>query len=102
MQKYKVEILTPALLDIDKIADYHIQMVGPMSAEKITNRLLEMIEILRLYPLSGVEHPDGFLREHGYRKLICDDYVCIYRLVSDIVYIYRIVHGMTDYPKLFR
>ena len=30
MPKFKVEILTPALNDIDKIADYHLMMVGPV------------------------------------------------------------------------
>ena len=102
MHKYKVEFLTPALLDIDKIADYHLQMVGPKSAEKITNKLLDATELLQQFPLSGMEHPDNFLHERGYRKLICGDYVCVYRLISDIVYIYRVVHSASDYPKLFR
>jgi hypothetical protein len=36
MPEAKVVILTPALNDIDRIADYHLLAVGPISAEKIT------------------------------------------------------------------
>lgn len=52
MPNYEVEILTPALNDIDKIADYHLMMVGPVSAQKITDKILSTIEIL-------VEYPEG-------------------------------------------
>ena len=46
MQKFKVEILSLALMDIEKIADYHLQMVGPKSAQRITDKLLDSIEKL--------------------------------------------------------
>ena len=41
MSEYKIELLTPAFKDIEKIAEYHLRMAGPGSAEKITNKLLE-------------------------------------------------------------
>lgn len=102
MHEDKVKILTPALNDIDRIADYHLIAVGPVSAEKITDKLLESIEKLSEYPLMGTEHSDPVLQKKGYRKLVCGEYICAYRLIDDTVYIYRIVHGSTDYPKLFR
>ena len=102
MPKYKVEILTPALNDIDKIADYHLIMVGPVSAQKITDKILSTIEILVEYPEAGSEHPDIFLSKQGYRKIISGDYVCIYKVIEEVVYIYRVVHGAMDYPKLLR
>ena len=63
MPKAKVEILTPALNDIDRIADYHLLAVGPVSAEKITDKLLDSIEKLVEYPLLGAEHSDPVLQE---------------------------------------
>lgn len=102
MQKFKVEILTSALLDIEKIADYHLQRVGPKSAQRITDKLLDAIENLENYPLCGAEHPDEFLQKQGFRKLICDEYVCIYKLIADTVFVYRIVHGSTEYPRLLK
>ena len=102
MPKTKVEILTPALNDIDRIADYYLLAVGPISAEKITDKLLDGMEKLGEYPLLGAEHSDPVLQEKGYRKLICGEYICVYRLIDDTVYIYRVVHGATDYPKLLK
>ncbi|KUO68676.1 MAG: hypothetical protein APF77_14825 [Clostridia bacterium BRH_c25] len=102
MPKVKVEILTPALNDIDQIADYHLLAVGPISAEKITDKLLDSIEKFGEYPLMGTEHSDSVLQKKGYRKLVCGEYICVYRLIDDTIYVYRVVHGATDYPKLFR
>lgn len=102
MPKTKVEILTPALNDIDRIADYYLLAVGPISAEKITDKLLDGMEKLGEYPLLGAEHSDPVLQEKGYRKLICGEYICVYRLIDDTVYIYRVVHGATDYLKLLK
>ena len=97
-----VVILTPASNDIDQIADYHLMMVGSHSTEKITDRLLNTILMLEEHPLAGSEHSDDVLQKQGYRKLICGDYVCVYKVIGDTVYIYRIVHGAMDYPKLFK
>ena len=102
MPKAKVEILTPALNDIDRIADYHLLAVGPISAEKITDMLLDSIEKLGEYTLMGTEHSDSVLQKKGYRKLVCGEYICVYQLIDDTIYVYRVVHGTTDYPKLFR
>jgi hypothetical protein len=30
------------------------------------------------------------------------NYLCIYRLLSDTVYVYHIADGRTDYPKLMQ
>ena len=97
MPKAEVEILTPALNDIDRIADYHLLAVGPISAEKITDKLLDSIEKLGEFPLMGTEHSDHVLQEKGYRKLVCGEYICVYRLIDETIYVYRVVHGTTDY-----
>ncbi|KLU59363.1 plasmid stabilization system protein [Peptococcaceae bacterium CEB3] len=102
MPKARVKILAPAFNDIDRIADYHLLAVGPISAEKITGKLLDSIEKLGEYPLLGPEHSDSVLQNKGYRKLVCGEYICVYRLIDDTVYVYRVIHGTTDYPKLFR
>jgi toxin ParE1/3/4 len=66
MPEAKVVILTPALNDIDRIADYHLLAVGPISAEKITDKLLDSIEKLGEYPLLGTEHSDPVLQKKRY------------------------------------
>ena len=102
MLNTQLMILTPAWQDIDRISDLHLMLVGPKSAEEITDKLLDTIALLAEQPYMGALHPDQFLAEHQYRKLICGKYVCIYKVIDQTVYVYRIVDGRTDYPKLLR
>ena len=102
MPKAKIEFLQASWLDIDRISDLHLMLVGPKSAEEITDKLLDTIALLAEQPYMGALHPDPSLAGHQYRKLICGKYVCIYKLTSQTVYVYRIVDGRTDYPKLLR
>ena len=100
MPKYNVRILTPAWQDIDRIADIHLSTVGPHSAEAITNKLLDKISLLIDQPLIGALHTDEFLAMRQYRKLICGNYIIVYKLIDNTVFIYRVVDGRTNYPKL--
>lgn len=51
----------------------------------------------------GQTHPDPILAASGYRKLVLTKtYVAIYKLIGDTVYIYAIVNGTTDYPRLLK
>ena len=102
MPDTQLVILTPAWQDIDRIWELHLMLVGPNSAEEITDKLLDTIALLAEQPYMGALHPDQFLAEHQYRKLICGKYVCIYKVIDQTVYVYRIVDGRTDYPKLLR
>jgi toxin ParE1/3/4 len=100
--KYKIKFLTPAIKEIEKIAEYYLKMVGPKSAKQITDFLLETIQTLEDQPFLGAKHPDVILQNKGFRKLICGDYICIYKLIDTEVFIYRVVHGTTDYPESFK
>ena len=34
--------------------------------------------------------------------MIAGQYLCVYRLVVDTVFVYHIVHGASNYPVLFK
>ena len=100
-QGSKLFYLAAAREDILNIARFHLEKVGPVSARKITEEIERKILKLVDFPILGPSHPDEVLASHGYRKLIVSTpYVCIYRAINGCVYIYRIVNGATDYPKL--
>jgi len=102
-QQSKLVFLEPVKGDILSIAEFHLEKVGPKSAKRITDNILDAIDRLADYPLLGPTHPDPVLAEKGYRKLIVSDqYVCVYRVFTDAVYIYRVVNGAIDYPKLLK
>lgn len=102
MQEYKLEILAPAWAELEDIAEYHLMMVGPVSAKNITDQILTSLERLKTYPLSGVAVMDDELNALGYRFVACGKYVCIYRVIGDTVFVYHIAHGSRDYPRLFK
>ncbi len=97
MDKYKLKILTTAQRQLEEIYDIHFELAGASSAMKITNAIYSALEHLE----SGVVCKNELLKE-GYRMLICGRYLCFYRVIGKMVYVYHIVHGATDYPKLFR
>ena len=101
MSNLRIEFLSPAMKELDRIAEMHMVLVGVKSAEKITDEILNSIENLKLNPLLGVAiEEDSFLFSQGYRKLICGKYLCFYRVIEKTIFIYHIVDGRTDYPQL--
>lgn len=102
MPQSRIKILAPALKELEEIAEYHLLMVGQISAKKISDRILNAIERLEESPLSCPYVPDVELKSQNYRMLVCDKYVCIYRVIGDDVYVYHIAHGATEYGKIMK
>lgn len=102
MAKFRLEILSPAWKELDEIASYHFLVVGPASARRVTDKILDALSRLQEFPLSCPYAPDAELRDADYRMLVCDKYVCIYRLIGEVVYVYHIVNGASEYSKLFK
>lgn len=99
----KLVYLRPAQSDFEEIVKYHIIEAGVESARKIAATMEETINKLQVFPLMGQTHPDSILAANGYRKLVLTKtYVAIYKIIGDTVYIYRIVNGRTNYPRLLK
>ncbi len=102
MQTYKLEILTQAQREIEEIALVHFELAGPVSARNITDKIFESLERLKTFSLSGSLPRDRQIREAGYRYVISGKHICVYRLIGNTVFVYHIVHGATDYPRLIK
>lgn len=101
--RFELLYLPPAAADFEEIVKYHITQVGVPSARKIYATLEQTIHRLAEFPLLGQIHPDPLLAAQGYRKLVLNQtYVAVYKVIDRTVYIYRIVNGKTDYPKLLK
>ena len=99
-KQYSLELLDPAQHELEEIARIHNRLVGPFSARKITERIYNALEKLKLYPYSGIACKDKQLASEGYRMLICEKCLCFYRLIGTVVFVCHIVDGRTDYPRL--
>lgn len=101
--KSKLVYLSPAMQDMEEIVKYHIAEVGPVSARNIYRTMKDSVDKLRDFPLMGQTHPDPMLAADHYRKLVLTKtYVAVYKVIDGTVYVYRIVNGATDYPKLLK
>ena len=97
---YDLELLAPAQRELEEIARMHFEIVGPQSARKITDRIYSALEKLKQFPNLGIACRDKRLASAGYRMLICGNYLCFYRQIGSVVFVYHIVDGRDDYPKL--
>lgn len=97
--QYQVELTQKSQTDLRDIAAYHKFQVGPISAARITDKLLDKIEMLGSFPDMGTNVPARRIRDAGFQMLIVDEYICFYRKEAERVIIYHIVHGSTNYIK---
>lgn len=98
---YKVEILPSAWEDLKKIEDYYLIQFDVQMALKVTDHILNALERLEDFPDSGSLTPDEQLNRQGYRMLICQKHVAVYRQLDQSVYVYHIADTQTEYTKLF-
>lgn len=97
----KVEILPTAWEDLKSIEDWYLVQFGVETALKVSDNILNTIERLEHFPDSGSLTPDKWLNGQGYRMVICEKHVAIYRRIGEVVYIYHIADTQTEYTKLF-
>lgn len=97
----KVQLLPTAWEDLKQIEDYYLVQFGVESAIKVSDNILDTIERLELFPDSGSRTPDDWLNSMGYRMVICEKHVAIFKRIGEIVYIYHIADTQTEYTKLF-
>jgi plasmid stabilization system protein ParE len=101
-KKLKLRFLPPAQQELEEIAAVHLRLSGTNSARKITDKIYQTLEHLLKHPDLGLACRDEILRAQGYRMLVCGNYLGVYRLIEDIIFVYHIADGRTDYPKLFQ
>lgn len=84
-----------------KIEDWYLIQFGAETALKVTNHILDVIEQLERFPDLGSLTPDEWLNQQGYRMVICEKQIAIYRQLGHTIYIYHIADTRTEYTKLF-
>ena len=98
---YRVEILPTAWEDLKQIEDYYLIQFDVDTALKVSDYILNAVERLELFPESGSLTPDNWLNKMGYRMIICEKHVAIYKKIGEVVYVYHIADTQTEYTRLF-
>jgi len=93
LDKYKVKINPKAIQELDSIYEYIAnEKLAPENAKEQTARIKKAILHLDTFPQSHQERNEGRYAGKGYRQLLIDNYIAIFRIDEDdkIVYIVTI------------
>lgn len=99
MEKYNIEFLPVAYTDLDNIFDYII-LDSIKEADLMLERIIKSLDRLKEFPLSGKRLIHKSLNYYNFRIIIVNPYIVFYRFIDNTVYIYRVLHGASDYVKI--
>jgi addiction module RelE/StbE family toxin len=90
----QVRWTTAAASDLENIADYLFEKT-PQNAARLIREICDAAFALRIYPNRG--RPG---KKSGTRELVLSSlpYVVVYKIVGEVLYIARILHGAQDWP----
>ena len=100
MKSYNVRFLQEALADLEEIVLY-IAQDNHKAALRLHDAIVERAQDLTTFPKRGRLIPDRKMNAAGYRMLGIKPYVMFYRIINHDVFIYRVLHGATNYPLLY-
>ena len=91
MDKYMIKINPRAIRDLDNIFEYiATEKLSPENARGQFNRIKNAILQLDTFPHSHQERTEGRFADKGYRQLIIDNYIVIFR-IDDVKKIVTVV-----------
>ena len=93
MDKYKVKLNPRAFRDMDDIFSYiALEKLSPENAKAQTDCIWEALKKLDTFPYSHQERNEGRYVGKGYRQLLIDNYIAIFRIdeQSKTVYVVTI------------
>lgn len=99
MDKYKVRLYKRAYIDLDSIYHYiAYEKLAPENAKGQTNRIKEAILSLDTFPQSHQDRLVGRYAGKGYKQLIIDNYIAIYKIneLKKIVWVVTIQYQGRD------
>ena len=81
LDKYKVKVNPRAIRDLDNIYEYIAsEKLAPENAKGQVERIKESILGLDTFPQSHQERNEGRYAGKGYRQLVIDNYIAIFRI----------------------
>lgn len=90
MEKYKVKVNPKAIRELDRIYAYIAnEKLAPENAKGQVDRLKKAILNLDTFPHSHQERNEGRFAGKGYRQLLVDNYIAIFRIDENkkVVYV---------------
>ena len=81
MDKYKIKLNPRAYRDLEEIFAYiALEKLSPENAKRQTDRILIKLRKLDTFPQAHQERMEGRYAGKGYRQLLIDNYMTIFRI----------------------
>ena len=81
MDRYKVKLNPRAFREMDDIFAYiALEKLSPENAKGKTDRIWAALKTLDTFPQSHQERTEGRYAGKGYRQLLIDNYIAIFRI----------------------
>ena len=93
----RVEWLYEARNEYRDILTFYREKVGTKYARAFSQKVLSAVRQLERFPESGVIKYDTLMGKYGFRALFIDQYVCIYKIIDEVVYIYHFTDARRNY-----
>jgi toxin ParE1/3/4 len=87
-----------ALEDIDQLWEYHAEVAGSASADRILRQIAKVVATLDEFPLAGRSRDDIGA---NLRSLSAGSQIVFYRLKGDRPEIVRVLDGRRDIDEIF-
>ncbi|MCL2020100.1 MAG: type II toxin-antitoxin system RelE/ParE family toxin [Oscillospiraceae bacterium] len=100
MEVYDVKFLQEALDDLEEIVLF-IAQNSKASALRMHDKIILKANDLTTFPKRGRLVPDKKMNTLGFRMLGIKPYIAFYRIIDHDIFIYRVIHGMSNYPLLY-
>ena len=100
---YKVEFLPSALNDMTEIVSSFVMLGSKAGAVRIKEKMKKAALQTAEFPYSGVAVPDEKISKMGFRMIVVEKYLMLYKVFDDEcrVLFYRVLNGKRNYPTLF-
>jgi toxin ParE1/3/4 len=99
--KASVVFVPLALSDLAEVKQYIAdELENPQASSTIVQRIIKRITSLKEFPNAGKLLVDYFGVRTGYRYLVCENYLIIYKYEKETVTIIRILYRKRDYINI--
>lgn len=94
----KIVLSEAAYYDIDSMFTY-VSQDSKQTAEKLRLRIYEGIKKLPNFPEMGpvIPEEDAPGAQRGYRRIVVNPYIVVYRVLEDRIVIARVLHGRQNW-----
>ncbi len=99
--RYRINYSPEFLNDLFEIGDYiESQYQNTQAADRITDGIVDATDILADYPETGARIFLPGVLDSGYRFVIFQGYLAVYRIQPGEVFVVRAVHEKQDYMRV--